>query len=233
VSHLSLPIQLTHDCVSYRKGRLLSGILYVQNISERRMGGKALRNIRLFESLCGKDPLKSVVVITNMWSMDDMKLGEAREQELMTEQDFFQPILREGARFARHSDTKESAHEIISSLFSHKTEKEKLAIQKEMVDDNLRLDETAAAAQLMRDFDNSIEFLRKKISEEEERMIHDTPLDRIQTEQRIKELRDKMADIEYCKETIGKVRVSISLRLIQWLKETLFEIREALRERTR
>ncbi|CAG8737347.1 11267_t:CDS:2, partial [Acaulospora colombiana] len=38
-------------------------------IADRRMGGIQERNLRIFESLCGDDPLKSAVVVTNMWGL--------------------------------------------------------------------------------------------------------------------------------------------------------------------
>ncbi|PVF93006.1 hypothetical protein CPB86DRAFT_687764, partial [Serendipita vermifera] len=136
---------------NYKNQRLLNGILYFHSITDRKMGGIATRNLRLFRGLCGDDPLKSVVVVTNMWSLVDPDLGARRETELMTEDAFFKPALNHGSRFARHSDTIESAHKIIHSLFDERLVREKLAIQIEMVDDRLRLVQTTAAAELTRD----------------------------------------------------------------------------------
>jgi hypothetical protein len=235
VSHFPCQSQVTQYRPSYKNNRLLSGIIYVQSIADRRMGGTTIRNLRLFEGLCGKDPLKSVVVVTNMWGTVTLETGEAREQELMNDPDFFKSFREQGARFARHDGTKNSADQIVLSLISQTSEKNPLTIQIEMVDLKLLLDETAAAAQLTRDFDTLIQFLQKEIEKEEINMARDTSDNRTQAEKRIKRMRSKIVEIEDRKRMIGKGRASISLqrRLIQWFKKTLVEIMYVLRERDR
>ncbi|PVF99674.1 hypothetical protein CPB86DRAFT_703033, partial [Serendipita vermifera] len=128
---------------TYRKNKLLDGIIYLHSIEDRRMAGIAVRNLRLFESLCGDDPLKSVRVVTNKWCLlHGAEIGIARERELKEHPDYFGRILGGGATLMRHHDTKESSHAIISSLINQRDAQTKMAIQTEMVDDRLRLEET-------------------------------------------------------------------------------------------
>jgi pentatricopeptide repeat protein len=62
-----------------------------------------------------------------------------------------------------HFDTKESAGKIISSLLNNGQTREALAIQREMVDERRRLDETTAALELVSGTKHS----RKKVKKEE------------------------------------------------------------------
>ncbi|PVF99678.1 hypothetical protein CPB86DRAFT_796459 [Serendipita vermifera] len=70
----------TETDTRYRKNKLLDGIIYLHYIADRRMGGITVRNLRLYESLCGDDPLKSIRLVTNM--LPNAEIGNEREQEL-------------------------------------------------------------------------------------------------------------------------------------------------------
>jgi hypothetical protein len=175
----------------------------------------------LFENLCGKNPLKSVVIVTTMWSLiEDEKIGQSREQELTSDMDFFRPIIQQGARLERHKDTKESAQSIIRLLLTQSPEKEKLDIQIEMVDEKLRLDETKAAAQLMQDFDRLIHFLENKIEEEKATMVNSVGDEKREKTREIKRLTQAIEEIKERKATIGRNRDSVPLqkRFLKWFK---------------
>jgi hypothetical protein len=209
-----------NDEHSYTENRLLSGILYFQSIAERRKV-KVFRSPELFEKLCGNDPLKSVIFVTSMWNTVIAEWGEAREQELMEDQDVFKPLLDQGATFARYNNKQVSAIQIILSLLSKKTGQERPATQTEMVDDRLLPDETIVPTLMTHDFDNLIDFLQNQIKEEESSTIHYDPDNKIRTEQKIQKMRNEIAEMEGRKRTIGKGRPSIPLykRLTRWLKQ--------------
>jgi hypothetical protein len=113
------------------------------------------RDMKLLEELVGDDPLQSVIVVTTMWSLVDQDIGSARELELKRDPKLFKGI--QGDRFMRHTNTKESALNIIRHLLDRKLASGKLTIQAEIVD------ETKPAAALMRDFDQLIQNLRRRI----------------------------------------------------------------------
>jgi hypothetical protein len=185
------------------------------------MGGVAVRNLKLFQSLCGPDPLKSVVIVTNMWGLlHDQMIGDRREQELKADPDFFGPMLKQGARFERHYDTKESAQRILSLLATDTRKRNPLAIQSEIVDDRLRLDQTTAAAELTRDFDAMIQNLRNRIKKEERLMEGEAGRERKARLAAIKGMRKKIKELEERKVHIQKSRGSLWLHMafLRWVK---------------
>ena len=58
----------------------LTGLLYLHQISDVRMQGSALKNIRMFRSLVGGDNMTNVILVTMRWdSMTEVE-GEVRLQ---------------------------------------------------------------------------------------------------------------------------------------------------------
>lgn len=68
---------------TYKDGKLLDGLLYLHRIIDTRMMGSARRNLLMFAELCGPNCFRHVVLATTMWSIVDVKIGEAREKELV------------------------------------------------------------------------------------------------------------------------------------------------------
>ncbi|KAK1218197.1 hypothetical protein PQX77_019135 [Marasmius sp. AFHP31] len=89
----------------------LAGIIYLHRLSEVRMGGMSVDNLRMYRKLCGEATLRNVVIVTNRWEEALKENGEAREQELKGT--LFKPALNEGAQLARHHNTYESATAIM------------------------------------------------------------------------------------------------------------------------
>jgi hypothetical protein len=48
------------------------------------MAGTPLKNLRMFEKLCGKNALRNIILITTMWDEVDEALGLQREKQLRT-----------------------------------------------------------------------------------------------------------------------------------------------------
>jgi len=132
---------------SYHSGKKLAGVLYFHRISDVRMSGISRRNFEFFRQLCGDDTLKNVSLVTNMWGDVSRELAEDRESQLRTE--YFAPAITAGARLVRHSNTKQSAHNILRSLV-HNTPKP-LQIQREIVDQHLNPMDTAIGRVLHQD----------------------------------------------------------------------------------
>ncbi|KAF8122892.1 hypothetical protein EV363DRAFT_1358576 [Boletus edulis] len=80
--------------------RLLNGIIYMHRISDPRVGGVARKNLKMFHSLCGDASLKNVRIATTNWN-------RVSEQEGTT------PLIDGGAGLRRHTNTVESAEQII------------------------------------------------------------------------------------------------------------------------
>ncbi|KAG8216976.1 P-loop containing nucleoside triphosphate hydrolase protein [Butyriboletus roseoflavus] len=135
-----------HLASMYGAGTTLAGVIYMYRISDVRMGGTSRRNFRLFRELCGKDSLRNVLIVTTMWSSVDPNVGATREEELAMSDDFFKPVLDEGARLVRHDGGQESAQGILRHLIHN--EGTPLRIQRELVDERKPLADTAAGAEL-------------------------------------------------------------------------------------
>ena len=102
----------------------------------------------MFRKLCGDSALKNAILVTNMWEDVPEGVGEAREQELIT--NFFKPALDEGAQYACYHNTAESAHDIIRHIM--KNTLIPLQIERELVDERMDIANTAAGKELTGQF---------------------------------------------------------------------------------
>ncbi|KAG5220655.1 GTP-binding protein [Salix suchowensis] len=145
----------------YRRGVMLSGVIYIHRISDIRMGGTSTRNFKLFRGLCGETMLRNAVIVTNMWGEVALDVGEAREEELTSQDDFFKPVLERGAQLKRHDNTPASADVIVGCVASKKPRA--LRIQRELVDDRKVITETTAGAELGRELhEQAMKFKEKR-----------------------------------------------------------------------
>ncbi|KAF8150166.1 P-loop containing nucleoside triphosphate hydrolase protein [Crassisporium funariophilum] len=117
---------------SHNTGRKLAGVIYMHRILDNRLGGISARNFRMFRNLCGEASLRSVVIATTMWDEVDERIGADREKELTTKDVFFKPALDKGAQISRHTNTLESAQEIIRSIIDIDSPSVVLQIQEEL-----------------------------------------------------------------------------------------------------
>lgn len=150
----------------------LSGIIYMQALTDRRMYGSTLRNLKMFRQLCGDEPLQNVILTTTGWGVSE-KAGEmdkaiANEDQLRTDRDFWQPMIKHGSRMARFEDTRESALEIIMSLVDK--EPVVLQIQHELVDEDKHLIDTAAGATVNEEIKKLEEKYKKQLAEMQDDM---------------------------------------------------------------
>ncbi|KAG0641238.1 P-loop containing nucleoside triphosphate hydrolase protein [Tuber brumale] len=126
---------------TYREKRLLSGIIYLHPITQARMGGSALKNLRMFQSLCGQKFLKNVFLTTTQWSNADPEEGGVRENSLRNG-DFWGGLIEKGATMQRFHGTRESGLELIRKLMPN--ERKPLDIQIQIVNQHMTLLETGA-----------------------------------------------------------------------------------------
>ncbi|KAK0880593.1 hypothetical protein LTS16_020333 [Friedmanniomyces endolithicus] len=131
---------------AYSDHQKLTGIIYLQSIMDPRMYGSTLRNLKMFKVLVGPDPFPNVLLATTRWGqaemLDELTLAESRESQLSTDEEFWAPMIRRGARVARFKDTRESAMQVVLSLM-HQVPIV-LQIQAELVDQAKDLIDTTA-----------------------------------------------------------------------------------------
>ncbi|TFY83871.1 hypothetical protein EWM64_g154 [Hericium alpestre] len=153
----------------YEKGMMLTGVIYMYSISDRRMTGVSRRNFNMFRQLCGDSTLKNVAIVTNMWEeLTDRTIGENREAELRDKELFFKPVLEKGAVLLRHEGTLESGQLVLQYLIENSPQA--LKIQRELVDEHLHISETAASTTLSSEIMEQAEKHRQELREVQEEM---------------------------------------------------------------
>lgn len=146
--------------ISYENSVFLSGIIYMHRITDVRLGGSSLRNLRMFKKLLGEDPLPRVILVTTFWDLiPTLKDGELREQQLCQEHGFWKDMIARGSRIARSLQDRDSALSILELFLPFKSGVV-LEIQRELVDQGRVLKETNAGAYLeqeIRDIERHVE----------------------------------------------------------------------------
>lgn len=136
---------------SYQANIKLAGIIYLHRIGDPRMGGAAMKNLRMFRKLCGDQGLSSVVLATTFWSRNPTSDELRREEELVSRDDFWGAMIRKGSTMFRQDDGTTSATKIIQFILS-KRYQFTLKIQEEMAGGKT-LDETGAGQEVQAQMD--------------------------------------------------------------------------------
>ena len=126
---------------SYKKGKLLSGIIYLHRITDVRMDGSSVKYVKMFQKLCGPDALQNVLLATTQWSNVNQAQGESRERELRDGR-FWGGLITEGASVTRFMGTRESGMELIDKLMGYQPKP--LDIQDQIVGEKMEMSETNA-----------------------------------------------------------------------------------------
>ncbi|KAK3380779.1 P-loop containing nucleoside triphosphate hydrolase protein [Podospora didyma] len=82
-------------------GQKLNGIIYTHRISDTRMGGSALRNLRMFRKLVGTSAFQNVVLATTFLEAISGAVRDAREKELQDNPDYWGAMRAKGARMVQ------------------------------------------------------------------------------------------------------------------------------------
>lgn len=173
---------------TYKSNIRLSGMVYLQRISDPRMthGGRA--NLVMFRALCGDDPLRKVVLATTFWGeMINTDKALQHEEELKTNPDYWGDMLSKKATMTRFHDTQESARNILRGLMENE-EKISLQIQQEMIDQNLDLAQTTAGEFLNKELNAMAEKYERDLERYKQEMraalaAHDVELREIKEDQ--------------------------------------------------
>ncbi|KAK0099505.1 hypothetical protein ONS96_008342 [Cadophora gregata f. sp. sojae] len=152
----------------YRDKVNLAGIIYLHRITDNRLSGTALKNLNAFRQLCGPDSYGHVILTTSMWNLLDPSashLGDERENELKTTSRFWGAMCEHGSRVIRWTGEEKSALVIIDQIVDMhaKSGTAILQIQKELCDDNLPLDETAAGRVVQKELAEAKDHFQKEI----------------------------------------------------------------------
>ncbi|KAJ8111812.1 hypothetical protein OPT61_g5685 [Boeremia exigua] len=114
---------------------IIGGVLYVHRITDIRMSNSSIKSLRIFEALCGEACFRDVMIVTTMWDLlrtpDALQSAERREATLQSRDNFFGHLMKSGARYARHKDTRSSSIDIVENLVNRQSNVI-LALQREL-----------------------------------------------------------------------------------------------------
>ncbi|KAF5670342.1 P-loop containing protein [Fusarium circinatum] len=176
--------------VTYRQNAKLTGILYLHRITDVRMDGSAMRNLKMFRKLCGEDPMKNVIILSTFWGQIDNERAIAHEAELKTNPDFWGSMIEHGAQVLRFDGTQQSAIDTLMSLATKA--KMTLDIQRELVDEEKPLGETAAGNAVNEELHHLEKKYREKLDEIQQETAAALAEKDVQYEQILKAERQKM-----------------------------------------
>ena len=130
--------------VSYKKEKiLLTGVIYLQRITDYYVGTKAAKNLQMLKYLCGKDSFASIVLATTMWDKTSTEDGSRREYGLASSPEAFSPLIRKGSIMVRYTNNISSAISVIAMLVNQR-KPTLLRIQSEIMNQGLVLNQTEA-----------------------------------------------------------------------------------------
>ena len=105
-----------------------------------------LKNLRIFEAICGKNAFHSVMLTTTMWDEVDKETGESRESVLKSR--YWRSMLERNSTTSRFLRTRESAFNIIDPFIDSTNRRSSVLLQDELVDMCKSLSATAAGKEL-------------------------------------------------------------------------------------
>ena len=175
------------------------------------MSGSAFKNLQVFGRLCGDTPLHRARLVTTMWdTAKNYSVAERREAELVNE--FWEPLIYEGASNARFNNTKDSASRIVDELIDTTGSKDELLLQEELVEQHKRLNETEAGKVLYSRFQRLLTEQRNTLKElaDQAKLLNDPAL-----ATSLQEEYDKVsAQLEQTFEEMKAMKIPLSRRIL-------------------
>ncbi|KAJ4375938.1 hypothetical protein N0V83_001217 [Neocucurbitaria cava] len=221
----------------------LAGIIYLHRITDNRMGGSAMRNLRMFKKLCGDKYFQNVILATTMWErLQTQVQGEQNEAQLLAERDWWGGMHEQGSKVFRHMDTPESARSIIGYLMH--TRPAALRIQEEMVDEHRNLVDTSAGREVEKDLQelrekyvSEIQSLREEqleaLQERDEFMAAELRQQEIKMDEKLRAADKAREDLKIDLERLTQESEQKYSRMIRDLREETKAANEARRKAER
>ncbi|KAF9004209.1 hypothetical protein BDQ17DRAFT_1424657 [Cyathus striatus] len=131
--------------VSYTAETKIGGVIYLHDISAGSMDATTLKNLEIFQKLCGPDGSHSFILGTTKWDSVKPSVGGLREEQLLN--DYWKNMIDNGSLAYRFDNTHQSAWNMVDKILDG-VELERntgaLLLQKELVDLQKRIPDTEA-----------------------------------------------------------------------------------------
>lgn len=122
-----------------------------------------MKNLLLFKKVIGEKNMANCVLVTTKWSQQSEEKSAAHERSLMTNKNFWKPLLDRGARVERFQDSTKSAHDIIRTIAHNAGFIPQ--ITKEYTIQNRKLEDTSAGQEVNREIEEARKHHRKEMQE--------------------------------------------------------------------
>jgi hypothetical protein len=130
---------------TYKQGKKITGVIYLHPINQPRMEGSSLLNLTVMQKLCGSETFENVVLASTFWDLVEEDAGVRRENELCQTPQFWGGMKRNGSRVIRIQDYAQSKDVLLQLAGKREVA---LQVQREMVEDEKKLSDTAAGQKL-------------------------------------------------------------------------------------
>jgi len=158
------------------------------------MAGTPLKNLRLFEQLCGKNAFKNVILTTTMWDEVDEETGATREAELKGI--YWKDMISRSSTIGRFEGSRDSAFRLISPFLDEASTRNRVRLQKELVNLDLKLSETRAGQRLRSEL--------KQLAKQQQELLHQTR-EELKLPNNTESLKTLMEEYEELKRTSGSL----------------------------
>lgn len=206
---------------SFEEGTRLSGMIYLHRITDVRMTGSALRNLVMFQKLCGENAYSSVVLATTMWDLVKEATGEQREQELIESDEYWGYMRSKGSRIFRLAQTRKSCLEIIRYILSLDSTVV-LELQDEIVNQGHQIEETKAGLQLNVDILRERKKYQAELQAMKEQMQETMALQNAELQRTFREVYNKLEENIRLKEE-EQAKLKQDLKEVQARKDHEFD----------
>jgi hypothetical protein len=149
---------------AYSRGVLLSGLMYVHQSTAFRMSRSPMKYMSVWRKLCGESQLGATVMATTYWTAENWARSLRVEYDLITGEDFLGLANGSWKKMFRQDEGKKSAAKIIEYLVQRK-QKVVLEIQRQVVDDKMKLEDTAAGISIQENLADQISSCEKELGD--------------------------------------------------------------------
>jgi chromosome segregation ATPase len=177
-----------------REKKLLTGVIYMRRITDNRVPGSALNNLRVLRKLCGADNYARIALVTSQWDLVEPAVGQDRENQLRTKDEYWGEMIRNGATVNQYSNNTESAIKILRQFLNKSTIE--LQFQKEFIAMHGNVGNTAAGKEMIQIIVGKLGVYEKQIS----KLANDNRKAEIEKAAMEKDIQTLKADIERLKQ---------------------------------
>jgi hypothetical protein len=212
----------------------LKGIIYLQRISDNRIGHSGKRALRVLREICGDPALENVILTTTRWG--ENRDGHDEERETYLLEHVWDPLLRMRAGKQRYHGTPDSAIGIVQDLLGHG--EVVLDIQKEIVEEGRALGKTSAGTLVTDNLEELQAELEKRLHEIDRlrrELSNNDEAGRIRTDKQFANEQERMNQAKAAEKLLEeKLREKIREEIEEKIRaEIEAELKEQLAKRSR